>query len=76
VGDVVDSVIRLLGNEVNCDLGVPQVWKNEPACWQSDIQLARNEIHWTPKHTLEQGLSATIGWFRSHSELYDNVGAA
>jgi nucleoside-diphosphate-sugar epimerase len=71
VGETVDMIIRLLGNEVSYDVGAPQAWKNEPAIWQADIERAKSELGWEPKFSLEQGLLATINWFKGHKELYE-----
>jgi nucleoside-diphosphate-sugar epimerase len=71
VGEVVDMIIRLLGNEVSYDVGAPQVWKNEPAIWQADIQKAKSELGWEPKFSLEQGIQATIDWFKGYKGLYE-----
>jgi nucleoside-diphosphate-sugar epimerase len=70
VGEVVDMIISLLGNEVSYDVGIPQAWKNEPAIWQADIEKAKSELGWEPKYSLEQGLLATINWFNGHKGLY------
>jgi nucleoside-diphosphate-sugar epimerase len=70
VGEVADIIIRLLGNEVNCDVGLPQVWKTEPVFWQADIHRAESELKWKPKYTLESGLSATVEWFIIKKALY------
>lgn len=72
VGEVVDMVIRLLGNEVSYETGIPQAWENEPATWQADIEKARSELSWEPKYSLEQGLLATINWLKIHKGLYKN----
>jgi nucleoside-diphosphate-sugar epimerase len=71
VGEVVDMIIRLLGKEVSYDVGIPQVWKNEPVIWQADIEKAKSELGWEPKYSLEQGLLATINWFKGHKGLYE-----
>lgn len=70
VGEVVDIIIRLLGNEVSYETGIPQAWKNEPASWKADIGKAKSELFWEPEYSLEQGLLATINWFKDHKELY------
>jgi nucleoside-diphosphate-sugar epimerase len=70
VGKVVDGIINILGNEVTCETGTPQAWKNEPAFWQADIQKAKSELHWEPEYSLERGLAATVDWFRVHKDLY------
>ncbi len=70
VGEVVDGIIKILGNEVTCETGTPQAWKNEPAFWQADIQKAKSALRWEPEYSLERGLAATVDWFRVHKELY------
>jgi nucleoside-diphosphate-sugar epimerase len=70
VGEVVDMIIRLLGNEVTYEVGMPQAWKNEPTSWQADIRRPKAELDWEPKYSLRKGLSATIDWFKLNKELY------
>jgi nucleoside-diphosphate-sugar epimerase len=70
VGEVVDEIIKILGNEVTYESGIPQAWKNEPAFWQADIQKAKSELCWEPEYSLEKGLAATIDWFKVHKKLY------
>jgi nucleoside-diphosphate-sugar epimerase len=70
VGDVADGIIKILGNEVTYETGIPQAWKNEPAFWQADIQKAKSELHWEPEYSLERGLAATVDWFKAHKGLY------
>ena len=70
MGEVVDGIINILGNEVTFETGIPQAWKNEPAFWQADIQKAKSELHWEPEYSLERGLAATVDWFRVYKGLY------
>jgi nucleoside-diphosphate-sugar epimerase len=70
VGEVVDTILQLLGNEVTYEIDFPQAWKNEPTFWQADIQRAKSELYWEPKHSLEKGLTATIDWFKVNKGLY------
>jgi nucleoside-diphosphate-sugar epimerase len=70
VGEVVDTIIQLLGNEVTYEIDFPQVWKSEPTFWQADIQRAKSELYWEPKYSLEKGLTATIDWFKVNQGLY------
>jgi nucleoside-diphosphate-sugar epimerase len=70
VGEVVEGIIKILGNEVTYETGIPQVWKNEPAFWQADIQKAKSELCWEPEYSLECGLAATVDWFKEHKGLY------
>jgi nucleoside-diphosphate-sugar epimerase len=71
VGDVVDIIVRQLGNEVPYELGVPQAWKNEPQVWQADIQKAKADLSWEPEFSLDDGLAATIDWFKVNKVLYE-----
>ena len=70
VGEVVDMIIRLLGNNVTYEVSIPQAWKSEPTFWQADIQRAKTELDWEPKYSLKKGLEATIDWFKLNKELY------
>jgi len=70
VGEVVDMIVGLLGNEVTYEVGIPQAWKNEPAFWQADIQRAKSELDWEPEYSLGKGLAATIDWFKLNKGLY------
>lgn len=70
VGEVVDMIVGLLGNEVTYEIGIPQAWKNEPTFWQADIQQAKSELDWEPKYLLKEGLAATIDWFKLNKGLY------
>jgi len=69
VGEVVDIIVGLLGNEVTYEVGMQQAWRNEPRFWQADIQRAKAELDWEPKYSLGKGLAATIDWFKLNKEL-------
>ena len=71
VGEVADTVLKLLGNKVSLLRGKQQIWKNEPQFWEADITEAKSELNWKPDYTLEKGLKATIEWFRSNISLYE-----
>jgi dTDP-glucose 4,6-dehydratase len=40
-----------------------------------DASKIRRELGWAPKHTFEQGLAATAGWYVEHREWCDQVQA-
>jgi dTDP-glucose 4,6-dehydratase len=40
--------------------------KDDPRQRKPDIARAKNKLGWQPKVPLEEGLAATIDWFRSH----------
>lgn len=70
VGEIVDIIVRRLGNDVTYELGAPQAWMNEPQVWLADIQMAKTDLCWAPKYSLEDGLAATIDWFKVNKGLY------
>jgi nucleoside-diphosphate-sugar epimerase len=70
VKEIVDTIIRLSGAQVEPEIGVPQRWKTEPDNWQADITRAGNCLGWNPKYDLEKGLTATIEWFRKNINIY------
>ena len=70
VGEVVDKIVGILGNNVSYKVGIPQAWKNEPRFWQADIRRAKSELDWEPQCSLGKGLAATIDWFKVYKGLY------
>ena len=73
VGEVTDTILRLLGNKVECELGAPQNWKNEPNFWQADIDRAKLELKWELKYDFETGLKAAIDWFKENYSIYSGL---
>lgn len=70
VGEVVDEIIKLIGNKVNPEwesISNPRV---EPKIWQADISKAKKLLSWQPKYDLTHGLKKTINWFKENIELY------
>lgn len=70
VGEVTETILRLLGNKVEYELGVPPNWKNEPNFWQADISKSLKDLNWAPKYDLSTGLAKSIDWFEKHQNLY------
>lgn len=70
VGEVADTIVALTGNRVHVKTGIPQAWKHEPSCWQADIRHAKAGLGWEPRHRLQDGLAATIDWFKANKTLY------
>jgi dTDP-glucose 4,6-dehydratase len=43
--------------------------EDDPSVRQPDITLASEQLGWQPRVPLDEGLTRTIAWFRSHPEL-------
>ncbi|OLB81803.1 MAG: hypothetical protein AUI15_39345 [Actinobacteria bacterium 13_2_20CM_2_66_6] len=46
-----------------------RIW--DTTTWIADIRKIRSELGWTPRHSLEEGLLATIAWLRSDPTLIE-----
>lgn len=49
----------------------PRPW--DTATWVGNNQLARKVLHWTPRNSLEQGLSKSLEWFRINADHYEQT---
>lgn len=70
VGEVVDTIIKITGNQVKPIVGLPQRWPNEPKAWQADMSKTFKSLNWEPKYTLDAGLTKSVEWFENHQHLY------
>lgn len=70
VGEVVDTIIKITGNQVKPIVGLPQRWPNEPKTWQADMSKTLKAVHWVPKYNLDEGLTKSVEWFENHQHLY------
>ena len=70
VKEVVDVVVKLMGNSIKPEWGTMPNPRVEPKMWQADISKAKEILGWQPKYNLTQGLEKTIDWFRENKRLY------
>ena len=53
------------------------LWGAVPAAFGNDLVVGNNEklksIGWTPKYTLDEGLKATIDWWKNYNKENQNV---
>src|SRR5207302_6579600 len=72
IGDLARLIGRLSGREVSVQTeeqrSRPE--KSEVERLLADNTLARNLLGWTSRCTLEEGLTLTIDWVRSHLDRY------
>ena len=71
VGEVVNKIAELTGNNVRPEWGSAPKRVNEPNVWQADITKANDVLNWEPKYSLDEGLAKTIKWFRENMILYN-----
>lgn len=71
VGEIVDTIIELTGEELAPETcGTPR-WPNEPEKWEADITKAKKLLNWEPKYDLIRGLDTTIKWFKENINMYN-----
>lgn len=70
INDVVAATQKITGSPVQPIYGKVPMAQNEPKTWLADISKAKM-IDWKPKHTLEEGLTKTTGWFKKNISLYN-----
>jgi len=73
VGEMVNTVVELTGNNVRPEWGSVPKRANEPNVWQADITKAQDILKWQPKHSLEEGLAKTVKWFMENMTLYKEI---
>jgi UDP-glucuronate decarboxylase len=61
--ELAETVLRLTGSESKLRFG--PLPPDDPRQRQPDISLAKRQLNWEPKVTLEEGLKETIAYFKS-----------
>lgn len=72
VGDLAQKIISLVGRnvEVKLDSSRLRPAKSEVERLLSDNRLAKEKLGWSPRVSLEEGLSKTIEWISTNLSLY------
>jgi nucleoside-diphosphate-sugar epimerase len=72
VGDVAASIIRLVGRDIPVVFDANRVRPetSEVERLLADASKARTLVGWEPRHSLDEGLRATIDWIRQHLDQY------
>ena len=73
IGDLAKKIIQQIGStaKIRIDTNRLRPQASEVFRLISNNTLAREKLDWQPKHSLDDGLRKTIGWIRSHLEMYD-----
>ncbi|HEY7380831.1 MAG TPA: NAD(P)-dependent oxidoreductase [Gaiella sp.] len=64
VRDVVLELARIVGRPELVELGALPYPPGEPALVQADVRRLVEECGWSPRFSLEQGLEASVRWWR------------
>ncbi|AGL02766.1 NAD-dependent epimerase/dehydratase family protein [Desulfoscipio gibsoniae] len=70
IGEVVDMIIKIIGNGLEPMWGKVNDRRPEPGSWVADMNKAGTELSWFPATSLETGLKKTVQWFRENLDLY------
>lgn len=68
IRDLTRQVLDLMGNPIEARIGALPHRPTEIWSMYCDNTRARELLGWHPAHTLEEGLSATIDWYRAEWE--------
>lgn len=73
IKDVVETAVRVTGETTDFKWGQmkPRLW--DTTNWVADISKVRGLLDWSPKISLEKGLSLMWEWFKSNSSIYVQV---
>lgn len=64
VRDVIEEIARQLHSPELVKLGSRPAPETEPARLVADVVRLREEVEWTPRYDLRQGLAETISWWQ------------
>jgi NAD dependent epimerase/dehydratase len=72
IGDLVKKIVQQVGSsaEIQIDTNRLRPRTSEVFRLISNNTLAREKLDWQPKLSLDDGLLKTIGWIRSHLDMY------
>jgi nucleoside-diphosphate-sugar epimerase len=65
---IVMQIAHLIGKPELLKLGAIQLAPGDPALLIADVARLRDEVLWSPKYNLHDGLRHTIEWWRKHNE--------
>ena len=72
VGEVAERILRLVGRAIPIVFDANRVRPDasEVERLLADATKARSLVGWEPRHSLDEGLAATIDWIRQHLDQY------
>ena len=69
VKEVVEKIIEHLGAKIKPIWGAIPTRPFEPKIWKADISKAKKQFNWTPRYSLDDGLSKTIAWHKQYKRF-------
>jgi nucleoside-diphosphate-sugar epimerase len=67
IREIVSQICHQTGAMGRADFGAVRAQQNDPPLVLADNRRLREELGWSPKWTLEQGIRATVEWWREHA---------
>jgi nucleoside-diphosphate-sugar epimerase len=67
--DVATLILDVMGNPIEPKFGALPERPTEIMRMYCDSSKAREQLGWAPKHSLRDGVSKTIEWYRSELDL-------
>lgn len=70
VAEIVKTVIKISDKNLIPSWGKVEGRKSDTNKWEADMSLVKQELAWTPKFSLEQGIEKCYKWYKENFELY------
>ena len=72
IGELAQQIISLIGRKVQIQIDPSRLRPNKSEVERllSDNRLAKEQLHWSPRVSLQDGLLKTIDWISEHRSLY------
>jgi dTDP-glucose 4,6-dehydratase len=73
IGDLIQMVAGIVGKKVEIEIENERIRpdRSEVGRLLADNSYAKTVLDWSPRVSFEEGLAATVDWFRTHLPLYD-----
>jgi len=69
-GEIVGTIVDLIGNDVNVNFKNNLDRQYEPAIWVSDNRKVYEKLNFKPNVDIQVGLNNTINWFKDNLQFY------
>lgn len=66
ISEMVNTIAHVSGKEIKTEVGAIAARNADVPFWQADMSHTREVLGWSPKITLEAGITRTLSWFYEH----------